>query len=244
MRSPKPQPPPVQVSRYAVASRCVRKPMPPASGIDTDAGWSEWAETLKIDPMPVKYTLVPLTDVHPLLKAREGLFKQMYESYARFATNEVDAVPPPPPKTFGNLVHVEATQNGLFVIEQSGSVYQSWKRVDEDQGLWQKMENWPDSLTSFSLNSNAAFGVGTTELGERMYYKDAQWRKCALSSQLSVSQVLFVSCVLLWSERFVAAGSGQNKGRLSVHCRLTNDRSTLQPNGIRVCCCCFFCCCL
>jgi hypothetical protein len=28
---------------------------PPKAGIDTDAGWAEWAQSLKHDPMPVKY---------------------------------------------------------------------------------------------------------------------------------------------------------------------------------------------
>ena len=166
----------------------VKGGLPPSAGIDTTEGWSQWAATLKDHPMPVKYSLVPLTRVHRKLRELQDTYWQMYESYAKYVVAEVKSTEKKRTRAsiaeIEDITYVDAVMSGVYIRDKRGVI---WKQSNAARGLWEEMVGWETKLQTFELSPDGAFGVGLDSLRHTWTYHHGQW------SQTSSTPVNFAT---------------------------------------------------
>ena len=161
----------IDVSKTKITTS-VRGGFPPEEGVESDEGWAQWAQTLKDDPMPVKYNLVALTDVHPVLGGMRDTYKEMYESYAKEAIGEAHDVEPPDFKEIGDITYVDAIESGVYIRDKNGEV---WKQTNPELGLWEVAANFEHRLQTFKLTPQGDFGIGTDNERNTWRYAGGTW---------------------------------------------------------------------
>ncbi|CEM30314.1 unnamed protein product [Vitrella brassicaformis CCMP3155] len=56
--------------------------IPPASGADSAEGFSQWAESVREAPMPVRIALAPFDEIFDAVKSKSATYQLAYEKYA------------------------------------------------------------------------------------------------------------------------------------------------------------------